>query len=484
MSIARDARLHAARRALRSPATLLFDDPEAGTPLHTGRLGAVLYTAGFVDVAVTSPFLPSTVDHRVVYLLVAAAGITALVMALLPWARIPVWAQSVPVLWAFVLLGIGGYYGSALDHFQAFYPLAFLFIGLTQPPGRSAIYAVPASASALVSVAGRQPAGDLLDLVGAILVGVVLGELLSQLAVRHRTSRRSVEDLLGAVTALNSVTDQEAALDTLERLTGRLLDAVGGLALLHVPDDGNLAAQAIRNRRPLFVPHTSVLIGTDASTARRLQAKSLVYVPLLADAGAPGVVIAWWRSPHLGLTDYQEKVAAVLGRQAGEALTRLRSVDRLEEQARTDALTGLANRRTLVDELSRLPIDGTVVMFDLDHFKQLNDARGHEAGDHVLRMFADTLQTCVRDGDCAARYGGEEFALVLHGGGERAAEATLERVRRRWHDAGAPRTWSAGVAARRIGDSPASTMARADAAMYEAKRAGRDRTVVSGRVSV
>lgn len=469
----------ATRRALRNPAALLFDAPDAGSPLQSGRLGALLFLAGFLDVALSSPFLPMDVDRSVVYLLVAAAGLTAVVLALVPWARLPDWAPLAPALWVCVLLAIGGYYGGALDHYQAFYPVAFLYVGLTQPPGRSLAFGGPAVLSALVAVAGRQPAEDLIDFVGAIAVGVVLGELLAQLTVRTRTSRRSIENLLLAVTSMNAAPDQATGLDTVEQLTRRLLQADGGMVMLEAHDDDSRVSQAIREGRPIFVPDTAVLTGSDADGARRLKAASLLYVPLSGESGPLGVAVAWWTSPRTELGAFHERVATLLGQQAGEALSRLQSVGRLEVQARTDALTGLGNRRALVGDLARLPVGGTVVMFDLDHFKSLNDTHGHAAGDRVLRLFADTLRHSLRDGDAACRYGGEEFALVLGAGGEQGAESVLARVNSLWLELGTPRTWSAGIAVHRPDETATATLARADAAMYEAKRTGRDRTVVA-----
>jgi diguanylate cyclase (GGDEF)-like protein/PAS domain S-box-containing protein len=150
-----------------------------------------------------------------------------------------------------------------------------------------------------------------------------------------------------------------------------------------------------------------------------------------------------------------------------------------QAMARTDALTGLANRRAWDEELRRelaraqrtkRPV--CVAMIDLDHFKAFNDERGHLAGDELLREAATTWRLVLRLGDLIARYGGEEFALLLPDCGIGDAAHVIERLR-----ASTPlgQTCSAGVAAWDGSESPGELIARVDAALYEAKRAGRDR---------
>ncbi|MGM9482433.1 diguanylate cyclase [Roseateles sp. NT4] len=171
---------------------------------------------------------------------------------------------------------------------------------------------------------------------------------------------------------------------------------------------------------------------------------------------------------------------AALAAQLGEALAAM------AEQAATDALTGMPNRRsldqTLAAQLSMAEREGrpfAVLMLDLDHFKTVNDTHGHAVGDAVLRAFAQRVQAQLRRSDVCSRYGGEEFAVVLAGTSAALALDTAERLR--LAVAGAPLvpgvavTVSIGVASWRKGDDAAGLLARADAALYAAKRAGRDR---------
>jgi diguanylate cyclase (GGDEF)-like protein len=171
--------------------------------------------------------------------------------------------------------------------------------------------------------------------------------------------------------------------------------------------------------------------------------------------------------------------------------------EELREQAIRDPLTGLFNRRyldaTLEREIGRAEREGypvSIVMIDVDHFKRVNDERGHAAGDQTLRFLGAQLRSGLRTGDIACRYGGDEFLLVLPNTSLRNAYTRAEEWRRavesssvywmEWHEA---TTLSAGVAAfPQHGVTPAEVLASVDAAMYAAKDAGRNRTVESDRV--
>lgn len=170
------------------------------------------------------------------------------------------------------------------------------------------------------------------------------------------------------------------------------------------------------------------------------------------------------------------------------------TMDELELAARTDPLTGLANRRHFSEELERelqrtrrhaRPL--TVIVCDLDDFKGVNDTYGHQAGDAVLRLVGEVFAECSREVDLPARFGGEEFAVVLPDTGLEAGLAVAERLRlaiaRRSAAAGPPITISLGVACTaQVGRSSDALYRAADDALYAAKDAGRDRTVAAGRI--
>ncbi len=156
---------------------------------------------------------------------------------------------------------------------------------------------------------------------------------------------------------------------------------------------------------------------------------------------------------------------------------------RMEEMALTDELTGLPNRRAWDDELQRELARArrhserlSVAMIDLDRFKEFNDSRGHQAGDQLLAEVGAAWRDAIRGSDFIARYGGEEFAVLLPGCPPASAPEVVERLR---DVTPMDQTCSAGIAAWDGEETAKKLIARADAALYEAKRSGRDRIVVA-----
>ncbi|GAB3745998.1 GGDEF domain-containing protein [Lysobacter olei] len=159
----------------------------------------------------------------------------------------------------------------------------------------------------------------------------------------------------------------------------------------------------------------------------------------------------------------------------------------LHDESHTDALTGLPNRRAF-DEAMRGLVHGrrhadrsfALLMLDLDRFKDYNDTFGHLAGDQVLRQLAVLLRNTLRPGDLPVRYGGEEFAVLLPDTDAREAAAVAERIVQAFRDEtwpGRPVTVSIGWAAAGRDEAAETLVGRADAALYAAKAAGRDRVM-------
>lgn len=165
----------------------------------------------------------------------------------------------------------------------------------------------------------------------------------------------------------------------------------------------------------------------------------------------------------------------------------------LRRLATVDGLTGVLNRRTLLEraeEQAALALRHgrplTVLMLDLDHFKQINDGRGHPAGDSALELFGEVLRATVRQHDLVGRYGGEEFCVVLPAAAADAACEVDARVREQLQREAQARLgftlgFSGGAAALQPGDEGlGAVIARADRALYEAKSGGRGRLVLDG----
>ncbi|WP_231127590.1 GGDEF domain-containing protein [Motilibacter aurantiacus] len=149
----------------------------------------------------------------------------------------------------------------------------------------------------------------------------------------------------------------------------------------------------------------------------------------------------------------------------------------LRREAETDPLTGLHNRRRLDADLGLLQPGDAVTILDLDHFKNLNDTLGHAHGDAVLGQFGSAVRAVLRQRDVAYRYGGEEVLLVLPETSSGEAARLVERLSTVWSAACPGVTFSGGVATRTSAERPEDTAARADRALYEAKRRGRDRVL-------
>jgi diguanylate cyclase (GGDEF)-like protein len=205
----------------------------------------------------------------------------------------------------------------------------------------------------------------------------------------------------------------------------------------------------------------------------------------------PGELALSWLffSLVLGRCVFLSVYAAGMRARLAESRRRLaESMEQIQQLVSHDELTKTLNRRALMarveQERARAERTGqrfSVALLDLDRFKAVNDTHGHAVGDSVLREFARTVHDTMRETDVFGRYGGEEFMMILTTSTPGAAEEALERVRaavqaRDWGAIapGLAVTVSAGVTGWRPGESVAQTLARADGALYEAKRGGRN----------
>lgn len=217
--------------------------------------------------------------------------------------------------------------------------------------------------------------------------------------------------------------------------------------------------------------------------------RSIIAEPLWSSGEVIGVLAVTSPEPE-AFSDDDQLLLRLLANCSAPPIERAR----LRRLAMFDDITMAFNHRylapRLVEEMeraSRSAGDVSVLYMDLDHFKSVNDKHGHAAGDAVLRMFADRVRKAVRRVDVLVRRGGEEFVLIMPATGATQAHATGHRIQQTLHtepfeaDAGVRirQTVSIGVATWDKRETPEQLERRADEAMYEAKRLGRDRVVVA-----
>jgi diguanylate cyclase (GGDEF)-like protein len=205
-----------------------------------------------------------------------------------------------------------------------------------------------------------------------------------------------------------------------------------------------------------------------------------LWQPILRDKAPVAVLGLYWEDPRALDDPSVSALTDLLAAEVAVTLERIALLARLETIARTDELTGLPNRRAwqeaLPREVSRAAGSAApvcVAMLDLDYFKDYNDEQGHQAGDRLLKQLAGAWSIELRTTDILARYGGEEFALLLPTCTIERAIEVVARLR-----AVTPRgqTCSAGIASWDGTEAAADLIGRADRALYDAKRSGRDRT--------
>ncbi len=349
-----------------------------------------------------------------------------------------------------------------------------------------------------------KPVNDL-QLMTRVKSLVRLKTLTDELRLRASTTRNiGIEELLSRNFASADTTPKVLLIDERKSSFERVQKMLRGSADLDIATDPHAGFFQAAD-----TPYECVMISTGfadfdplrlCSQLRSLDRTRFVPIILLAEQGEEGRIV---RGLELGINDYlmrpidQQELTARLRTQVRRKRynDQLRaSVTQTIEMAVTDALTGLHNRRYLDSHLQTLfdravarrrPL--SVMITDLDRFKTVNDAHGHDGGDEVLREFARRLRKNVRGIDLACRFGGEEFVVVMPDTDGAVAEKVAERIRAEiaqmpfavGQDGKTIEvTVSVGVSSVLKGvDSVAGLMKRADLALYEAKSAGRNRVV-------
>jgi len=319
----------------------------------------------------------------------------------------------------------------------------------------------------------------------------VTAELERESALARANTR---ERLLAHITrVMRDTPDPRDMLDLAAEATGRALSAAG-CDILRVEEDGAAALAARFGEAP--APALNADPGPDEPTVAEIGALSVFHAASRYQGTVTGH-LRLWRPRARPWSPAEAALAAAVADRLGIVHEQIRQHIALERASLTDPLTGLKNRRAFNDGLAtrlgharRTGRAGALVYVDLDNFKLVNDRQGHEAGDAVLREVAGLLAADNRAADLAARLGGDEFALWLEetgaDGARAKARSLLEAGRRlagRSADTARPFGFSIGIA---IFDPAAdeardALLARADAAMYAAKSAGRGGFVLADR---
>jgi len=293
--------------------------------------------------------------------------------------------------------------------------------------------------------------------------------------------------------------DRDALLQTVLRTAMDGAGATGGRAVVRASANGHFdevaAAGAIEEHRAAMRAAEEAVLGGDRVAEVSVDGASALAQALRArddDARVLGLISV--ARPGRPFSDSERELFEYLSTQASVSIENVDLHETVQRQAVTDDLTGLFNHRhfqeVLATEVERAkrgqPL--ALVMLDIDDFKQVNDTYGHLQGDEVLRAVARVLRASAREIDEPARYGGEELAVALPQTDAEGAYRFAERVRARIAELEVPRldgrgtlrvTTSCGVAALRSDGAidKETLIAAADAALYEAKRSGKNRTV-------
>jgi len=478
------------------------------------RMEIVRRVGPFVGVALAALLtfpVPSVEAHPEAA--VAAIALTV-VMALcglgLPWSRLPARARMVlPLLFYVDVALLRHAEGGAQSGFGPLSLLPVVWLAL-YGSRRQLITALALMGATLIGpillVGGSAyPASEWRRALLYVMVGSMIGFVIQGLVEKTRTR---ADDLELQARSMRIVASAMRELPTDSDVRRRICEAVLEIGaadyciLLEADGDGGLvssaqagpevdkifltssgeasgAIDAFRSSKGRFVADAA----SDHRVSRRLLeatgAASVLFEPVMLGDECVGVLCVAWRTQVRSLRSSAVDGVGLLAAEAGVAMERGDLVHRVTELARTDPLTGLANRRTWDEALwleqeraRRTGVPLCVAMLDLDHFKAYNDRMGHQAGDLLLKEASAAWRAQLRDVDTLARWGGEEFALLLPACSLEQAEKVLKRVR-----SSTPEdiTFSAGIARWDEHESALHLMQRADSGLYSAKQNGRNR---------
>lgn len=491
----------------------------AGYEIRTVRVGvhATVMALALLALLPMLPGGPRVILRPYVVLLVAAAAGTGIVAAM-PWRRLfdAGWGHRAMYAWStldiVLITGLAALSGGPSTEIVLLYFLTTVFFAASYPlGGQVALFAVTCASYLTLALAWdpRPPLPVVVARLGALAMVWFMAAFLARERLRAAALAEHRADLLAAVVRANAAT---AVLDADQVMSGVVdsLCAIGfdfaAAYLLETGADrpeirhirgaprdapGELPSNLANLVDRVLEGNETMIVSGDpppASTIprrRRAGADTLIAGPIRIDGDVVGVLVASNRhDDQLARADAEafELLAGHVGRSLENA-RRFQAQHHLTAEATAaslrDDLTGIGNRRRANLLLDALQPGDTVVLVDLDHFKDINDTLGHTAGDQTLIEVADHLRSAIRDVDDLARYGGDEFLLVLRGT-RTDPSRTVERLLDTWRERNPATTFSAGLAVHANGVPPTTTIARADAALYEAKQNERNRVCAHG----
>jgi diguanylate cyclase (GGDEF)-like protein len=474
-------------------------------PAVMARSLGLLFVAG-ATIGLVSLLLPRAPHTNVGALAVniALAYLGGLIVLTL-FRRMPVWVFHVALVAGAALITRAVYYsGQGVSYYGIWYLWAALFgFSFFRRSHAAAHVALVGLAYALVLVLRHEPVAQarwVTTIASLLIAGVFIDALVRRVRSQRERAADDAENLAAVVDAMQRIFRQstaEAARDdlcsTARRVaradsavlwepgaTGAVLLPVAGQggkvagAELRLSDPQAGAARAYASGEPCFA-RLADAHAAEFDTGLRDAVWCALWQPIVRDETAVAVLALYWLTPIAPPEPSVRATIALLATQAAIAIERTDLLARLERIAHTDELTGLLNRRGWREELPR-EMDRAqreewplcVAMLDVDGLKEINDTRGHHAGDQLLKQSAAAWSSALRPVDRLARYGGDEFAAILVGCRLEDAQKLVDRLVDATPE---DHSFSVGIAEWDGSKDAHSLMVEADARLYAAKAA-------------
>lgn len=468
------------------------------------RRGAPFVAVGLVAVMLGLATSTSTSERVALAAAAVSMCVVALAAVVIPWRRLPDWCQGVLPLAFYLVVGLLRHArGGAEAGYPPLVMLPLIWMAMygTRSQLRQAIAGMAVTLIAPLVIIGPPlyPASAWSVAVLSVAIGMLAAPMVQRLVDESRQRSTDVAALGTITRALTAGADPRPELCR----AAQLVTGASFAVLFEEGDDGMLTATAGTRGLDLaqmsIDPHAEtsgtgeawrtgrrvyfVDSSTDARASTRMTALTgslaVLFQPVTRAGRTMAVLVVGFTETRSKFPDGTLYMVELVAAEVAAALGRADLVALLASQARTDAMTGAANRRSWDEELDReldrarttgLPL--TVALIDMDRFKTYNDTHGHTAGDALLRELVTALRRELRAGDVIARWGGEEFALALPGRDLEEARAITTRMLR---VVPGGQTVSIGLALAGELDTPRSVIGRADRALYAAKDGGRDR---------